>query len=87
MGLSRATLLTVSDAIPFDIDVFDPRYLREDTRRALNELAVRGIGCGCLALDPQRLEDAKALFGRRRVAPLNDLHGLPAALGALISAT
>jgi len=87
MGLSRATLLTVSDAIPFDIDVFDPRYLREDTRRALNELAVRGIGCGCLALDPQRLEDAKALFGGRQVAPLNDLHGLPAALGALISAT
>ena len=87
MGLSNASLLTVSDGMPFDIDVFDPRYLREDTRRALNELAVRGIGCGCLALDPQRLEDAKALFGRRRVAPLNDLHGLPAALGALISAT
>ncbi|WP_367279545.1 nitric oxide reductase activation protein NorD, partial [Paraburkholderia sp.] len=87
MGLSNASLLTVSDGMPFDIDVFDPRYLREDTRRALNELAVRGIGCGCLALDPQRLEDAKALFGRRRVAPLNDLHGLPSALGALISAT
>ena len=87
LGFSKASLLTVSDGMPFDIDVFDPRYLREDTRRALNELAVRGIGCGCLALDPQTLDDAKALFGRRRVAPLNDLHGLPSALGALISAT
>ena len=87
MGLFKASLLTVSDGMPFDIDVFDPRYLREDTRRALNELAVRGIGCGCLALDPRTLEDAKALFGRRRVAPLNDLQGLPSALAALISAT
>jgi nitric oxide reductase NorD protein len=87
MGLFKASLLTVSDGMPFDIDVFDPRYLREDTRRALNELAVRGIECGCLALDPRTLEDAKALFGRRRVAPLNDLRGLPSALAALISAT
>ncbi|CAE6731033.1 hypothetical protein R69658_01818 [Paraburkholderia aspalathi] len=85
IGLSRASLLTVSDCVPFDIDVFDRRYLREDTRRALNELAMRGIECGCLALDPQTLEDAKALFGRRRVAPLSDLRGLPSALVAVAS--
>ncbi|WP_434106766.1 nitric oxide reductase activation protein NorD [Paraburkholderia caffeinilytica] len=85
MGLSRASLLTVSDCVPFDIDVFDPRYLREDTRRALKELAGRGIECGCLALDPRTHEDAKALFGRHRVAPLSDLSGLPAALVAVAS--
>jgi len=86
LGQRKANLLIVSDCVPFDIDVFDPRYLREDMRRAITELVAQGLACGCLALDAQALGDARALFGRRRVVPLTAIDDLAAALAAVLAA-
>jgi hypothetical protein len=53
----------VPDGVPFDIDSFDPRYLREDMRRAIRELAAQRIRCACLSLDAASLDVAVAMFG------------------------
>jgi nitric oxide reductase NorD protein len=37
---------------PADIDVRDPQYLRHDTKKAVEELATRGVKTFCLTLDP-----------------------------------
>jgi nitric oxide reductase NorD protein len=88
MNESRAaSVLVVSDGVPYDIDSFDPRYLREDMRRAIGELARQGIRCGCLSLDPGSLDQAIAMFGRERVAPLASPQGLAQALRRLASIT
>ncbi|TDV35872.1 hypothetical protein C7405_105363 [Paraburkholderia caballeronis] len=82
-GGRHASLLVVSDGEPFDVDSYDPKYLRADMRRALAELDARGIACGCLALDAGRVAAAAALFGRERVALLRDASDLAGALGRL----
>ena len=46
-------LVILSDGEPSDIDVFDPRYLREDVAVAVRAAHRRGITVHCLALDPE----------------------------------
>jgi nitric oxide reductase NorD protein len=79
-----ATLLVVSDGEPYDIDSFDPRYLREDMRRAIGELAAQDIRCACLALDSGSLDQTIAMFGRRYVAPLVAPDNLATALRRIV---
>jgi nitric oxide reductase NorD protein len=81
---AHATILVVSDGEPYDIDSFDPRYLREDMRRAIGELAAQDIRCACLALDPGSLDQAIAMFGRRYVAPLVAPDSLAKALRRIV---
>jgi nitric oxide reductase NorD protein len=81
---AQATILVVSDGEPYDIDSFDPRYLREDMRRAIVELATQDIRCACLALDPGSFDQAIAMFGRRCVAPLVTPGGLAKALRRIV---
>jgi len=40
---ARRVLFVVSDGEPADVDVFDPRYLQEDARRAVQDAHRRGI--------------------------------------------
>ena len=70
----------VSDGVPYDIDSFDPRYLRDDMRRAIGELKQQGIRCACLSPDDTSLETAAAMFGRNRVASLRTPADLAKAL-------
>jgi nitric oxide reductase activation protein len=86
-GGVTASVLVVSDGVPFDIDSFDPRYLREDMRRAIRELATQGIRCACLSLDPASLDVAVAMFGRERVALVAQEDGVAGALRRIAAVT
>ncbi|MGF6780270.1 nitric oxide reductase activation protein NorD [Paraburkholderia sp. GAS334] len=82
-----ASVLVVSDGVPFDVDSFDPRYLQEDMRRAIRELAAQGIRCACLSFDAASLDVAVAMFGRERVALAAQEDGLAGALQRIAAVT
>ncbi|MEI6002053.1 hypothetical protein H3V53_34460 [Paraburkholderia bengalensis] len=84
-GNTHATAIVVSDGEPFDIDSFDPRYLREDMRCALRELAAQRIDCACLSLDAASIDVAEAMFGRTRVALVSGDGGAADALRRVLA--
>lgn len=59
------TIILVTDGEPSDIDVFDPRYLMEDARNAVDMLAVRGVRTQCISVDPKAHRGICEIFGRR----------------------
>ncbi|MFL7905613.1 nitric oxide reductase activation protein NorD [Azospirillum argentinense] len=78
----RRLLLLVTDGEPSDIDCPDPRHLVEDARKAVRELAGRGIDVVCVALggDPRTHH---RIFGRRNVLPVDRVERLPEILPAV----
>ncbi|CAO3450874.1 hypothetical protein [Azospirillum argentinense] len=78
----RRLLLLVTDGEPSDIDCPDPRHLVEDARKAVRELAGRGIDVVCVALggDPHTHH---RIFGRRNVLPVDRVERLPEILPAV----
>ncbi len=59
----KRVVLLVTDGEPADIDVRDPQYLRQDTRKAVEELAARGVLTYCLTLDPNADAYVSRIFG------------------------
>jgi len=58
-------LLVVTDGAPSDIDVFDPDYLVEDARTAVQQANRAGIRTFCLAVDPAADSYVRRIFGWR----------------------
>lgn len=60
-GMPVRVLLLLSDGYPYD-DGYEGRHAEEDTRRALEEAALRGVACLCVSIgsdaDATRLERA-----------------------------
>ena len=79
----KKLLLLVTDGEPADIDVRDPQYLRQDTRKAVEELAARGVQTFCLTLDPAADEYVARIFGAGRFAVVDRVQRLPERLPAL----
>lgn len=79
----KKLLLLVSDGEPADIDVRDPQYLRQDTRKAVEELASSGIVTYCLTLDPQADDYVSRIFGPRGYTIVDHVQRLPEKLPAL----
>ncbi|MBI5107504.1 MAG: VWA domain-containing protein [Rhodocyclales bacterium] len=61
----KRILLILTDGAPSDVDIDDAAYLRADARRAVDELAAKGLTTFCLSLDPQADEYVSEIFGRR----------------------
>ena len=61
----KRILLLLTDGAPADIDVEDEAYLRADARRAVDELAAKGLTTYCLSLDPKADAYVSEIFGRR----------------------
>jgi nitric oxide reductase NorD protein len=61
----KRILLLLTDGEPSDVDVDDAAYLRADARRAVDELAAKGLTTFCLSLDPKADEYVSEIFGRR----------------------
>ena len=76
----RKLLLVVTDGEPADIDERDPQYLRHDTRKAVEELASRGVKSFCLTLDPQADRYVERLFGANGYSILDRVERLPETL-------
>jgi nitric oxide reductase NorD protein len=85
LGARRADkriLLLLTDGEPADIDVNEPGALRADARKAVEELATKGITTFCLSLDPRADDYVREIFGKRwRV--LDRIERLPETLPGL----
>ena len=78
----KKILLLLTDGEPADIDVAEPGHLRSDARKAVEELAAKGITSFCLSLDPKADEYVRDIFGKRwRV--LDRIERLPETLPSL----
>ncbi len=78
----KKILLLLTDGEPADIDVTEPDHLRRDARKAVEELAAKGVTSFCLSLDPQADEYVREIFGKRwRV--LDRIERLPETLPGL----
>ncbi|MBI5793034.1 MAG: nitric oxide reductase activation protein NorD [Rhodocyclales bacterium] len=78
----KKILLLLTDGEPADIDVAEPGHLRADARRAVEELASKGVTTFCLSLDPKADEYVRDIFGKNwRV--LDRVERLPETLPSL----
>lgn len=79
----KKLLLVLTDGEPADNDVRDPQYLRFDTRKAVEELARKGILTFCVSLDPYADDYVSRIFGARNYVVLDHVARLPEKLPAL----
>ncbi len=79
----KKLVLLLTDGEPADNDVRDPQYLRQDTKKAVEELARRGIRTFCLSLDPYADEYVSRIFGARNYLVLDHVDRLPEKLPQL----
>lgn len=81
----KKLLLLLSDGEPADIDVRDPRYLRHDTRKAVEELSREGIRTFCLTLDPHADDYVSRIFGVNGFTIVDHVNRLPERLPSLFA--
>lgn len=79
----KKLILLVTDGEPADIDVRDPQYLRHDTRKAVEELATRGVHTFCLTLDPNADDYVSRIFGPKGFMVVDHVNRLPERLPML----
>lgn len=79
----RRLALLITDGEPSDIDCPDPRYLVEDTRRAVAQLRTLGVDVFCIALGARNVETLTRIFGRRGFVVLTRIEALPERLPLL----
>lgn len=73
-------ILVVTDGEPADVDVFEPDYLVEDARMAVQQAQRLGIRSFCLAVDPRADRYVRRIFGWRDYGIADDPHQLPVQL-------
>jgi nitric oxide reductase activation protein len=81
----RKLILLVTDGAPADIDVRDPQHLRHDTRKAVEELAAKGVTSYCLTLDAGADTYVKRIFGAHHYTILDRVERLPEKLPQLFA--
>jgi len=79
----KKLILLVTDGEPADIDVRDPQYLRHDTKKAVEELATRGVRTFCLTLDPNADDYVSRIFGPKGYMVVDHVSRLPERLPML----
>jgi nitric oxide reductase activation protein len=77
--------LLVTDGEPADIDERDPQHLRHDTKKAVDELAAKGILTYCLTLDPNADSYVKRIFGENHYTIVDHVDRLPEKLPTLFA--
>lgn len=78
-------VLLVTDGEPADIDEADPQHLRLDTKKAVEELAAKGIRTFCLTLDPLADRYVAGIFGDNSYAVVDNVDRLPDRLPSLFA--
>ncbi|MBL1435302.1 MAG: VWA domain-containing protein [Rhodobacteraceae bacterium] len=79
----KRLLLVLTDGEPHDIDVADPKYLQDDTRIAVGELASKGVTTYCISLDPNADDYVADIFGRNNFTVIDRVESLPEKLPKL----
>lgn len=80
---SKKILFVLTDGEPADNDVRDPQHLRFDTKKAVEELATKGVKTFCLTLDPHADEYVSRIFGAKNYLILDHVSRLPEKLPEL----
>lgn len=81
----RKLILLVTDGEPADIDERDPQHLRHDTKKAIEELASKGVHSYCLTLDPNADNYVKRIFGQNNYTIVDHVNRLPEKLPTLFA--
>lgn len=81
----RKLILLVTDGEPADIDERDPQHLRLDTKKAVEELATKGVMSYCLTLDPNADQYVKRIFGASNYTVIDHVDRLPEKLPTLFA--
>lgn len=79
----RKLLLLVTDGEPADVDERDPQHLRHDTKKAVEELAAKGVHTFCLTLDPHADRYVQRIFGPNGYTIVDKVERLPERLPML----
>ncbi|MDA8364825.1 MAG: nitric oxide reductase activation protein NorD [Gammaproteobacteria bacterium] len=79
----KKLVLLLTDGEPADIDVRDPQYLRHDTKKAVEELAQRGVRTFCMTLDPNADDYVARIFGSKSYMVVDHVDRLPERLPQL----
>lgn len=80
---SKKLMLVITDGEPADIDVRDPQYLRNDTKKAVEEAGRKGIITYCMSLDPRADQYVSRIFGARNYMVVDHVERLPEKLPML----
>ena len=80
---SKKLMLVITDSEPADIDVRDPQYLRQDTKKAVEEAARSGVITYCMSLDPRADQYVSRIFGARNYMVVDHVERLPEKLPLL----
>jgi hypothetical protein len=83
---SKRLVLLVTDGEPADIDERDPQYLRHDAKKAVEDLAMRGVYTYCLTLDPDADRYVARIFGENNYSIVDHVERLPERLPMVFSA-
>jgi hypothetical protein len=81
----RKLLLLVTDGEPADIDERDPQHLRQDAKKAVEELYAQGILAYCLTLDANADTYIKRIFGENNYTVVDHIDRLPERLPTLFA--
>jgi hypothetical protein len=81
----RKLLLLVTDGDPADIDERDPQHLRQDAKKAVEELYAQGILAYCLTLDANADTYIKRIFGENNYTVVDHIDRLPERLPTLFA--
>ena len=82
----KRLVLLVTDGAPADIDERDPQYLRHDTRKAVEDLAMQGVHTYCLTLDPDADRYVARIFGENAYSIVDNVERLPERLPNVFAA-
>jgi hypothetical protein len=83
---TKRLVLVITDGEPADIDERDPQYLRHDAKKAVEDLAMKGIHTYCLTLDPNADRYVARIFGENRYSIVDQVEKLPERLPAVFAA-
>jgi hypothetical protein len=79
----RKLLLVLTDGEPADIDVYDPKYLLFDAKRATEQNRALRVTSFCVGLDRSAAASVKSIFGARNCMVFDQLGRLPQRLSEL----
>ncbi|MEN8175429.1 MAG: nitric oxide reductase activation protein NorD [Pseudomonadota bacterium] len=82
----KRLVLLITDGEPADIDERDPQYLRHDTKKAVEDLAMQGIYTYCLTLDPNADRYVARIFGENNYSIVDNVERLPERLPNVFAA-
>jgi len=82
----KRLVLLITDGEPADIDERDPQYLRHDTKKAVEDLAMKGIYTYCLTLDPNADRYVARIFGENNYSIVDQVERLPERLPNVFAA-